>query len=78
MGPEFDILNGIAIDNMHGILLGIVKTLILLWFDLAQHRGRQNATYPNYFIGNMVRLLFDIIFWMLSIDEKGEIQYLFA
>ncbi|CAC5361428.1 unnamed protein product [Mytilus coruscus] len=30
--PEFDIVNGIAIDYMHGVLLGVQKLLLELWF----------------------------------------------
>jgi hypothetical protein len=31
--PLFDIVNGIAIDYMHGVLLGVQKLLISLWFS---------------------------------------------
>ncbi|CAC5384005.1 unnamed protein product [Mytilus coruscus] len=31
--PKFNIVNGIAIDYMHGLLLGVQKLMIRLWFD---------------------------------------------
>ncbi|PFX11596.1 hypothetical protein AWC38_SpisGene24605 [Stylophora pistillata] len=31
--PSFDIVNGIAIDTMHCIFLGVVKQLLGLWFN---------------------------------------------
>ena len=31
--PGFDIIKGIAVDNMHCVLLGVTKTLMTLWFD---------------------------------------------
>ena len=30
--PKFDMVNGVAIDYMHGVLLGIQKLLLRLWF----------------------------------------------
>ena len=29
----YDVVCGIAIDNMHGVLLGVQKLLLKLWFD---------------------------------------------
>ena len=37
--PKFDVVNGIAIDYMHGVLLGIQKLLLTLWFS-ATHKGK--------------------------------------
>ena len=31
--PKFDIIRGVAIDYMHGTLLGVVKMLLQLWMD---------------------------------------------
>lgn len=31
--PEFSITKGVVPDYMHGVLLGITKALLLLWFD---------------------------------------------
>ncbi|CAC5414618.1 unnamed protein product [Mytilus coruscus] len=31
--PKFNSVNGIAIDYMHGLLLGVQKLMIRLWFD---------------------------------------------
>ena len=30
--PKFDLVNGVAIDYMHGVLLGVQKLLLRLWF----------------------------------------------
>ena len=37
--PSFDIVNGIGIDAMHCIFLGVVKQLVGLWFD-SKHSGQ--------------------------------------
>lgn len=31
--PSFDVVNGIAIDTMHCVFLGVVKQLLGLWFN---------------------------------------------
>ncbi len=54
MDSDFDVINGVVIDYMHGILLGIVKTMTLLWFDQSSHTNRPVREYPSYFIGNSV------------------------
>ena len=36
--PNFSITNGVVPDYMHGILLGVVKTLLFFWFQTAEHR----------------------------------------
>ena len=36
--PDFDIVNNNPIDYMHCVLLGVVRTLILLWFDSKNHK----------------------------------------
>ena len=33
--PGFDIVQGVAIDYMHAVLIGVVKMLMTLWFDKA-------------------------------------------
>ena len=35
--PGFDLIRGIAIDYMHGTLLGVVKMLVNLWLDKQHH-----------------------------------------
>lgn len=38
---HFDVINSCVIDYMHGICLGIMKTLLSLWFD----KSKRNKTY---------------------------------
>jgi hypothetical protein len=38
--PNFDVVNGISIDSMHCIYLGVVKQLIGLWFN-SKHSGEK-------------------------------------
>ena len=56
MLPHFDVVKGVVVDYMHGILLGVVKTLVQLWFDVVEHRNfyKENKKYPDYFIGEKV------------------------
>ena len=35
--PGYNIIKGIAIDYMHGTLLGVVKMLVNLWLDKQHH-----------------------------------------
>lgn len=42
--PKFEIVHGIAIDYMHGILLGIQKLLLTLWFS-PNHKGKPFSFY---------------------------------
>ena len=46
----FDIINGMPLDYMHGVLLGIVKMLFALWFD---------KKYKNekFYIGDKISLI---------------------
>ena len=48
----FDMINGMPLDYMHGVLLGVVKMLFNLWFD-AKHKKE------NYFIGNKIAIIDD-------------------
>lgn len=43
---DFDIVNGIAIDYMHGVLLGVTKLLLTLLFTL-EHSKEHFSTYSN-------------------------------
>jgi hypothetical protein len=36
--PQFDIINGMAVDYMHCVLLGVSRLLLQLWFDTAHHK----------------------------------------
>ena len=42
--PKFDIVNGIAIDYMHGVLLGVQKLLLNLWFGVS-HKSKPFSYY---------------------------------
>ena len=55
--PSFDVVKGVVVDYMHGILLGIVKTMLYLWLEASQHKNyhRETGTYPVYYIGHLVR-----------------------
>ncbi len=48
----FDMINGMPLDYMHGVLLGVVKMLFNLWFD-TKHKNE------NYFIGNKIATIDD-------------------
>ena len=43
--PSSDIVNGIAIDAMHCVFLGVVKQLVGLWFN-SKHSGPKES--PPY------------------------------
>ena len=43
--PEvFDIINGNGIDYMHCVLLGVVKTLLKLWFSSSHSKEPYNVS----------------------------------
>ena len=44
--PKFDIVNGIAIDYMHGVLLGVQKLLLRLWFA-PEFNSKQFSIYKK-------------------------------
>lgn len=48
--PSFDIVNGIAIDAMHCVYLGVVKQLVGLWFN-SKHSGQR------WYCGNRVEVV---------------------
>lgn len=43
----FDIVRGMPVDYMHGVLLGIVKMLFSFWFDNKKKK-------ETYYIGDMI------------------------
>ena len=45
--PPFDVSKGVAIDVLHGLYLGVIQSLLSLWFD------KDNRSMPFY-IGNKV------------------------
>jgi hypothetical protein len=54
--PEFDIINNNPVDYMHCVLLGVVRTLISLWFDSKNHKepwyiGRSISEAESRFLG---------------------------
>lgn len=44
--PHFNIVSGIAIDYMHGVLLGVQKMLLELWFS-EKHKGKAYNIYDS-------------------------------
>jgi len=54
----FEVTKGTVPDYMHGVLLGISKALLLLWFDPSEHMTyyKENKSYPMYFIGHSVNI----------------------
>ena len=46
--PCFDLVQGVVIDDLHGIFLGVTLTMLNLWFSKGS-RGKA------YFIGDKVR-----------------------
>ena len=54
--PNFSITKGVVTDYMHGVLLGVVKTLLFLWFEAAEHRVyyQEYKKYPAYYIAHEV------------------------
>ena len=47
---NYDIIAGTAIDYMHCVLLGVVKSLLSLWFGSEHHRN-------VFYIGRSVELV---------------------
>ena len=45
--PVFDLVQGVVIDDLHGLYLGMTLSLLRLWLDKS-HRGKP------HFIGNKV------------------------
>ena len=46
--PWFDMVLGIVPDYMHGVLMGVTKTLLHKWFSPSQSK-------QTFFIGNYLR-----------------------
>lgn len=47
IAPEFNLIDGFAIDSLHSDFLGITKQLTFLWFDSTNHKS-------DYYIGQKV------------------------
>ena len=56
-----DLPKTFVIDWMHSVLLGVVKTILAMWFDSA-YKGR------NFYIGDKVCY---ICFCLYSVENKG-------
>lgn len=56
MLPQFSVVKGVVVDYMHGVLLGVTKSILFLWFDSAEQRHfyKINKSYPDYFIAHEV------------------------
>lgn len=52
--PKFDIINGFPIDYMHSVLLGVVKTMLDIWFDSKNHG-------MPYYIGLKIKCVDEIL-----------------
>lgn len=48
--PWFDVVLGIVPDYMHGVLMGVTKTLLLKWFSPSQSK-------QPFFVGNHIRAI---------------------
>ena len=66
--PIFTIRKGFVPDYMHGVLLGVVKALLMLWFNAGEHRVyyKVHKIYPDYFIGYDVRYLYVISIFIIN------------
>lgn len=47
IAPEFDLINGFAIDSLHSDFLGITKQATFFWFDSSNHKS-------DFYIGKEV------------------------
>lgn len=77
--PHFDCVQGIAIDYMHGVLLGVQKLLLTLWFS-PKHKNRDFSIseksdqlnnrleniHPTLDITRLPRPITDIKYWKAS------------
>lgn len=48
--PWFDVVLGIVPDYMHGVLMGVTKTLLLKWFSPSQSK-------KPFFVGKHIRAI---------------------
>ena len=64
--PEFDIIQGMSVDYMHCVLLGVTRQLLHLWFD------SKNRKEPFY-LGNRLEEV-DIL--LMSMQPTSEISQL--
>ena len=42
----YDLVNGVAIDDMHGVMLGVMKSLLKLWFA-SEHKKERLSVYNH-------------------------------
>ncbi|XP_061183192.1 uncharacterized protein LOC133191454 [Saccostrea echinata] len=77
--PHFDCVQGIAIDYMHGVLLGVQKLLLTLWFS-PKHKNRDFSIsdqsdrlnnrleniHPTLDITQLPRSITDMKYWKAS------------
>lgn len=48
--PSFDIIDGMSVDYMHCVLLGVTRMLLRLWFNSSSH-------LEMWYIGNAVKVV---------------------
>ena len=46
LAKNYDVIKGTSVDYMHGVLLGVMKTLMKLWFDKA-HNKEEYSCYSK-------------------------------
>lgn len=87
MIDSFDIVRGMPLDYMHGVLLGVVKMLFSFWFDARYKKEPFNINdkistvderlakcHPPDFISRLPRCIKDRKYW----KGKKQIQYIYV
>lgn len=77
--PDFSVVDDIAVDYMHGVLLGVQKLLLRLWFDksfVGKPFNFLNSSskldelleciHPTSDVSRLPRLIKDLKYWKAS------------
>ena len=64
--PAFDIVNGMSVDYMHCVLLGVTRQLLHLWFDTKNHK-------EPFYLGHK---LYEIDMKLMAIQPPTEVNRL--
>lgn len=62
--PSFDLVEGVSVDYMHCVLLGVCRLLLRLWIQSTNHQN-------SWYIGNRIK---DIDIRLCSIKPPNEMQ----